>query len=156
MLPLRREKDILVHELPDETLVYDVKRNKAHCLNRTAALVWRHCDGRTTVTEMARIVHEELSIPPDEQIVWQTLDRFQRARLLSEPVTLPEKISRLSRRDWVRKLGVAAVLVPAVMTVIAPTSASAASCIHTGGSCSSASPCCAGCTCHNGKCAGKC
>jgi len=27
-------------ELDDETLVYDTVRDRAHCLNRTAALVW--------------------------------------------------------------------------------------------------------------------
>src|SRR5262245_54838137 len=103
MLPFRREEDVMVQELPDETRVYDVKRNKAHCLNRSAALVWRHCDGQTTVAEIAKILHEELSIPAEEQMVWQTLERLQRAHLLSEPITPPVKLSRMSRRDWVRK-----------------------------------------------------
>jgi hypothetical protein len=127
MLPMRREKHVLVQELPEETLVYDVERNKAHWLNRSAALVWRHCDGRTTVPEMAKVLHNELSIPAEEQLVWHTLARLQSAHLLSESITPPAKLSRMSRRDWVRKLGVAAVVVPAVMTVIAPTVAMAAS-----------------------------
>ena len=41
MLPMRRETDILIEELPTETLVYDTKRHKVHCLNKTAALLWR-------------------------------------------------------------------------------------------------------------------
>ena len=105
MLPMRREKDVLVQELPDEILVYDVKRNKALCLNRTAALVWRHCDGRTTVAEMAKILQKELSLPAEEQIVWHTLHRLQRAHLLPESTTPPAKIPAMSRRDWVRQTG---------------------------------------------------
>ena len=52
-LPEARREDIVVQELPDETLVYDLKRHKALCLNRAAGLVWKHCDGRTSVAEMA-------------------------------------------------------------------------------------------------------
>ena len=48
MLPHARVNELIVRELPEETLVYDQKHDKAHCLNRAAALVWRHCDGQTT------------------------------------------------------------------------------------------------------------
>ena len=53
-LPRMREQGLVVDDLPDEVLVYDLDRHQAHCLNRTAALVWRHCDGQTTVKEIAR------------------------------------------------------------------------------------------------------
>jgi hypothetical protein len=39
MLPKRRETELIITELPGETLVYDTKRKKIHCLNRTAGLV---------------------------------------------------------------------------------------------------------------------
>jgi hypothetical protein len=153
MLPMRREDDVLVQELPEETLVYDLKRNKAHCLNRTAALVWHHCDGQTSVHDMAELLRQELRISADEQIVWLTLARLQRAHLLLETISPPGELPRLSRRDWVRKLGVAAVLVPAVLTTIARSSASAASCRSI--SCSNRGNCvsqgCSDCG-SNGKC----
>ena len=47
-LPRMREQGLITDELPDEILVYDLDRHKAHCLNRTAALVWRQCDGKTS------------------------------------------------------------------------------------------------------------
>ena len=59
MLPCRREKDLIVRQLSDETLVYDLKRDKAHCLNPTAAAVWRHCDGRTSVSQLAALLRRE-------------------------------------------------------------------------------------------------
>ena len=65
-LPAARQAGLVVRELPGETLVYDLENNKAHCLNGTAALVWRRCDGQTTVAELAQTLHEELGLPADE------------------------------------------------------------------------------------------
>ena len=42
-----------VERLAGETLVYDLRRHRAHCLNPAATLVWRCCDGRTTVASAA-------------------------------------------------------------------------------------------------------
>jgi hypothetical protein len=38
--PKKRRKGLVVHALPDETLVYDLENDRALCLNRTAALVF--------------------------------------------------------------------------------------------------------------------
>ena len=40
LMPRARQDELVVEELQDETLVYDLERHKARCLNRTAALVW--------------------------------------------------------------------------------------------------------------------
>ena len=58
LMPRARQDELVVEELPDETLVYDLKRHEAHCLNRTSALAWRRCDGRTTVAEVAVLLGE--------------------------------------------------------------------------------------------------
>jgi len=47
-LPQARSEDLVIQDIGDEVLVYDLTRHKAHCLNRTAALVWRKCDGTRT------------------------------------------------------------------------------------------------------------
>ncbi|MBI3989058.1 MAG: PqqD family peptide modification chaperone [candidate division NC10 bacterium] len=121
----------MVQELPDEILVYDLTRHRAHCLNQTAALVWRHCDGQTTVAEMATLLQNELNIPADEAVVWLALDRLGKAHLLKERMT-PPTTARYSRREFVRRLALVggfSVLVPAVSSVIAPTAAQAATCV---------------------------
>ena len=63
VMPRARQDDFVVEKLPDETLVYDLNRYKAHCLNPTSALVWRRCDGRTTVAEVAALLERELRYP---------------------------------------------------------------------------------------------
>ncbi len=132
LMPRARQDELVVEELPDETLVYDLKRHKAHCLNRTSALVWQHCDGRTTVAEVAALLERQLRIPADEAVVWMALDRLGTAHLLSEPVTLPAEKARYSRREVLRTLRRAAgisLLLPVVETIVAPRAAAQASCI---------------------------
>jgi hypothetical protein len=47
-IPEAWEEGLVVQEMPDEVLGYDLDRHRSHCPNHPAALVWRHCDGRTT------------------------------------------------------------------------------------------------------------
>ena len=122
MLPLARNEELTVRELPDETLVYDLQRNKIHCLNRTSALVWRHCDGRTSVTEMTRILQQELGLPPEESLVELALLQLQRRNLLQTPLALATDEKRRSRRLALRhfvKLGAVAAAIPLVMSMTA-------------------------------------
>ena len=53
-------------------------------------------------------------------VVWLALDRLARAHLLAERVERAQP-ERFSRRDLARKLGIATVVVPMVMTILAPT-----------------------------------
>jgi hypothetical protein len=135
-MPLARSDGLVVEELPDEVLVYDLRRYRAYCLNRTTALVWRHCDGRTTVSEAAARLAEELTLPVDEGIVWMALDRLARARLLREPPAPVDHHGRYSRRDIARRLalaGGASILLPVVSSILVPTAVEAAftSCTRT-------------------------
>ncbi|MEE8148708.1 MAG: PqqD family protein [Longimicrobiales bacterium] len=130
--PKARRKDLVVEELPDETLVYDLERDKAHCLNPTAALVWRRCDGNTSVADMAALLEQEMDLPADQSLVWMALDRLGKARLLEEPVTLPGQAARYSRREMMRTLGRVAgltLVLPVVSSIVAPLAAMQGSCI---------------------------
>jgi|SRR5215471_13177086 len=125
---LARNEEILVQTLPDELLVYDLKRHKAHCLNRTAAFIWQHCDGQRSVSEIAGLMEKEWNTPVNEDAVWYGLNRLSKANLLQESITLPQEKAGISRRSAVRRLGVGALLtLPVVMSIVSPTMAAAAS-----------------------------
>src|SRR6266849_5376674 len=68
-LPKARKDKLIIKELDDETLVYDLDRDKAHCLNTTAARVWKHCDGTTTVGEIAASLSGGATTEPNENVV---------------------------------------------------------------------------------------
>jgi hypothetical protein len=130
MKPKARTDELVVKELGDEMLVYDLARHRAHCLNRTAAVVWRHCDGERTVAELAQLLEGEGELPSHETVVWMALDRLAKARLLQGEIVRPEGLGHLSRRAVLRKIGAIgglAVLLPAIHSIVAPTVAQAAS-----------------------------
>lgn len=144
--PLARRDGLVVQELPDEVLIYDRDRDKAHCLNQTAALVWKYCDGRTSTSAIARRLERELNVEAiDEKIVWFALRELSKDHLLEDEVAPPAMLAGMTRREMVRALGVAAVVaVPLVTSIVAPTPAQAATCLPTGAGCSSSAQCCSG------------
>jgi hypothetical protein len=153
-LPRARTEELIVEELTDEVLVYDLRRNKAHCVNSTAAAIWKLCDGRRTVEEIARrlkqpVGHQQLS----EEVVWLALAQLSRTHLLDEPVSSPIASSRISRREALKRVGIgAAIAVPIVVSITAPTAVQAGSCFATGHGCGTGSQCCSG-ICSGGSCA---
>jgi hypothetical protein len=163
MKPARRTEGLVVTELVGELLVYDLEHHRAHCLNPAAAVVFRHCDGTRSVAELAALLESELGVPADPDCVWLALDGLGKARLLRQRVSRPPEASRLSRRELVRRVGIAALL-PAVTSVLAPTPAqAAATCVSScvgkpfGTPCSSTAPANCLCTCDGvGACIGGC
>jgi hypothetical protein len=155
LIPAARKADLVVEEVPGETLVYDLKSHKAHCLNRTAALVWKHCDGKRTAEQVARKVETELGTPVSAEVVWLAVEQLGRLRLLQEPVERAPGTGRISRREAVRRLGIsAAVALPIITSILTPTAVQAASagpCGAFNAPCGGANPpCCAGLFCGGG------
>ena len=110
-LPRMRKENLIVDELPDEVLVYDLDRHKAHCLNQTAALVWKRCDGRSTPRAIARRLQSELDQPFGEDLVWLALRQLNKIHLLEGSLCLPAHLAGMSRREMVRAMGPGAVIV---------------------------------------------
>jgi len=144
--PKARADGLVVQELMDEILVYDLKRHRSHCLNRTAALVWRHCDGSSSVTELAGRLHEELGTPIEEEAIWLALNRLSRAHLLQERVHHPSTRDRATRRTMLRRWtavgGMALVSSIAVPGVAMAGSAIPIQCIQNCCGCKNKTPAC--------------
>jgi hypothetical protein len=150
-LPQMRQQGLVIDELPDEVLVYDLEQHKAHCLNQTAALVWKYCDGRTTPPEIALRLEKDLQAPCPEEMVWLALRQLESLHLLEQPITLSAQLADLSRnqlkhvsrRQLMRTLGIGAVVaVPLITSIISPTAQAANSCLSSGSVCSSNVQCC--------------
>jgi len=124
MKPQAREDGLVVQELEDETLVYDLLNHKAHCLNRAARAVWRLCDGTRDEAALARLLAKELAGDADEDVVRLALGDLERARLLREPLRAGP---RVSRRRLIQRLG-QSIALPLVVSIVSPTAAQAATC----------------------------
>jgi hypothetical protein len=131
-LPRARKKDLIVEKMEDETLVYDLRNDRAHCLNRTASSVWRSCDGKRNVRQIAQRVSAEFAEQISDDVVQLALGRLSKARLLQDNQSLPTRFQS-TRRDVVKHLGkAAAIALPVITSILAPEAAQAASCVPPG------------------------
>jgi hypothetical protein len=125
IVPTAREKGLVIKSLNDEVLVYDLERDKAHALNQSAAFVWKKCNGRRTVTDIAEAVSKEFKTTPDEQTVWLALEQLSKFNLLNQKIARPAGVPRISRRQMMRIGAAAAFALPVVISIVAPTAANA-------------------------------
>ncbi len=138
--------------LDTEVLIYDLGTNKAHCLNETSAAVYQACDGKTSVSEISFLLGKQLKSPVPEDIVWLALDGLKKENLIEKASEIPNRFEGLSRREVIRKVGLASMIaLPVISSLIAPPAAHAASGSANGTTCmmnsSCASACCADGTC---------
>ena len=125
--PVARTKDLIIEELPDEVLVYDLNTDKAHCLNRMSALIWKNCDGEKTEGDIAAILQNELKTPMSAKVVTLGLEELAGYGLLQADAPLVPP-GRVSRRRLIQNLGLtAAIALPLIMSISAPAAAGAGS-----------------------------
>lgn len=146
--PKTRNGNIVVQEIENEILIYDLKTNKAFCLNETSALIYQLCNGERSVAEIADTISIKLKTIVSENLIWLALDNFKKENLLEENKQFEIDFDGLSRRQVIKKVGLASIIaLPIVASVIAPSAAMAASGILLGGVCPPA--CAAGLQCRS-------
>src|SRR5271170_1216933 len=120
-MPKAKTERLIVKEIDDETLIYDMGRHAASCLKDFAAKVWRQCDGEKSVAEIADELGE------DERAVWLALHQLNKSKLLVEEIALPPTMrTGKSRRQIAGQLGLGAAV--AAVSSIVMTTAAHASC----------------------------
>jgi len=156
LAPRARNENLVVRELANETVIYDLERHTAHCLNNTAFLVWKQCDGTRTVADIAAQLTTDLALPVPDELIWVALEQLSKDRLLAETIKRPQIMMAdgVSRRRMLKRLGVAAAIAVPVVTslVVPPVSVHASvacppACTAAGGECVAC-----GKTCISGVC----
>src|SRR5271154_4680372 len=140
--PKAKTERLIVKVIDDETLVYEVSRHAATCLNEFAAKVWRRCDGTTSVADIADALGE------DERAAWLALHQLTKAQLLTEAIAFPPDMrTGKTRRQIAGQLGRGAAVAAVSSTVM--TTAAHASCGARGHPCTGMgqSTCCPGFFC---------
>lgn len=120
--PAARKSGLVVQEVPDEVLVFDLESNKAHCLNKTAAMVWKSCDGNTSVPEIAKFIANKTGKSANDDLVWLAIDQLAQNNLLETQVSAP--MNGQTRREVIKKIGLASMIaIPVVASLVAPQNA---------------------------------
>ena len=143
--PRGRKSDIVIQELDNEVLIYDLKLSKAFCLNETSGLVYNLCDGHNSIDEIRELLGKKLKAPIPEDLVWLALDVLRKENLLEKSEEIEINFDGLSRRQVLRKVGLASlVTLPLITSLIAPSSVNAASLLALGRNCTSPTQCSTG------------
>ncbi len=153
--PCARREGVVVQNVSDETLVYDSERQQANLLNPTATLVWKFADGTRSVSEIARLMSEKVNAPVDPRVVWYALEQLSNKNLLQTRAPIPNEYAHMTRRAFLANAGLvgAAVVIPVVVSMLAPSPAQAQSgCGSIEDSCDFDSDCCKPLCCIGGFC----
>lgn len=126
-MPLARTQDIIVQQVDNECLVYDLKTNKALCLNTVSAEIWKRCDGITTVREVAEVIGQQVKIKLDEDFIWLAINDLEKNKLLEDKVTRAPEFESLSRRTVLFKYALPGLILPVIASIVAPSAVNAAS-----------------------------
>lgn len=116
-------ENLLFQEVGGETLVYDLQRHRAHCLDKLASLLLEAADGSRDPAELAATVSLRLGREVAVEVAEVGLERLARAQLVSWEV--PESISSPGpdRRKALRRLALAGLALPSVLTLASPLAA---------------------------------
>lgn len=121
-LPLVRSENLVVQNLDNEILVYDLAINKAFCLNETSVIVYQACNGKTTFEELKA----EHSL--DDEIIFLALDELKRHNLLAIETDYQSPFAGMTRREVIRKVGLASMIaLPLISSIVAPSAIQAQS-----------------------------
>ncbi len=119
---MARQNGLVVQEMPDEVLVYDLDTNKAHCLNQSAAFVWKSCDGNNSVMDIVRQFESNGSGKVTEDFVWLAVDQLNENGLLENEIA--PRFQGQSRRQVLKTIGLASIVaVPVIASLVAPQKA---------------------------------
>jgi hypothetical protein len=135
--PTARKDEIVVQEFDNELLIYDLRANKALCLNQTSARIWSKCNGRKSIATIKEELEKETRSVVTDELVWLALDQLKKQNLIEEEKEIPSSFKGLSRREVIRRIGIGSmVALPIITAMIAPLPAFAASgCITVLGGC---------------------
>lgn len=121
-LPLARNKNIVVQNLAREILIYDLAEDRAFYLNETLALVYQACDGTTSFDKL------KSKYSFNDDVIYLALDDLKRENLLEKNADYLSPFVGMSRREAIRKVGMASMIaLPLISGLTAPTAANAAS-----------------------------
>jgi hypothetical protein len=111
---------ITIREIEAEVLIYDERTHRAWCLNPSSACIWKLCNGRNTMGQIAACAAKELGAAVSEELVLLTLEELREQGLLEAGIAevLPQGTSR---REMISKVGLAAAaLLPVIAAISAP------------------------------------
>jgi hypothetical protein len=120
LLPKARNSEIIIRELESELLVYDATAHRAYQLNKTLMIIYQACNGVMSFNELQR------NHKYTDDLIDFALDELHANNLLEGERA--NHFAGLSRRDVIKKVGLASMIgLPIITGITAPRAVNAAS-----------------------------
>jgi hypothetical protein len=153
-LPMLRTENLVVQELPHELLIYDLKKDRALCLNETSRLILDECKGENSIDQAIINLSGKLKNQVSEEMIWMVVEQFKKFDLLKNDYQLPVQTTKLTRRKILQSAAALGLALPVITSLVAPMAVNAQSgtCVMINGGTCSFQPlgfddCCPGGTC---------
>lgn len=122
ILPSVKQSDIVIQNIGDELLIYNLKTNQAYSLNETSKNIYQFCNGKTSFDELKQKFNYS------DDLIFLALDELKRNDLIEE--SYQSKFAGVSRREVIRKVGLSTMIaLPFISSIVAPSAANAQSII---------------------------
>lgn len=119
----RRITTLSTEAVGDGLAVLDGGRKQSYVLNATSALVFQHCDGRTSPEQLAELLRQKFNLPQGEaeQLTRLALEEMRTANLLDPGIpSMPPPAATFSRRQALASFaaaGLSLALLPIITRV---------------------------------------
>ena len=138
-----REAGLVCQTAENETLVYDLENDTAHCLNPTSAIIWSLCDGKKTDAEIIELFQDRTGQMINEEVIDLACEQLAERQLMTSRKV--DEGKGVSRRRLIRTAALStAVALPMIATIVAPASLAAQSLLGPGDPCQSSPQCASG------------
>lgn len=126
--PFARKEQIISEVVAGEYVLYDGLQKRAHRLNPALSWIWDRCDGSASVEQIATAFEREFAVENGTDAVLTGLKQLDNCELLQRPLEIPQletfQLPEMTRRQIIAG---GSVLMPVLVSIIAPTPAAAKS-----------------------------
>ena len=81
-----REENVISRQVDEETVLVSPERGEVKVINQTGALIWKNCDGQTSVGQLVELVCSEYQV--DREAAEKDLVEFLDALFMRGLITL--------------------------------------------------------------------
>jgi hypothetical protein len=116
----RNKDDVIIDNVGDEVIIYDLKNQHCYALNSMSATIWDLCDGQTTLPEMALVLKQANNLSDEEAtvVIDASLEQLIESELLVDDFShMVQSEASADRRTLLKKLG-GLISLPAISSIV--------------------------------------
>src|SRR3954464_15902552 len=117
-LPRARTQGLVVRTIEDETLVYDLESRETLCLDAKLAAVWTHCDGKTSIDDLGKLIAPAEKSDTRRDLAWIAIEQLRaEGLLLGDTVPAQNKFRGVEPGEMIVRSGAIGLFIPTLFAL---------------------------------------